>query len=65
MYFKNIIFNNFKMNEILPKSMKNLIKLCVKRPYEINSETISSLPKIFSPDDIIHNLLVAIRKLFC
>ena len=42
------------MNELIPKNVKNLIKLCVKRPLELNSNTYNCLPKIFSPDEIVH-----------
>lgn len=55
---------NYKseMNEILPVKIKTLIKLCVKRPWEIDKELYSSLPKLFSYDEIIHILVLAIHK---
>jgi len=50
------------MNQILPKTVKNLIKLCIKRPQDINIDVFKSLPKLFNPDEIIHTILLTIHN---
>lgn len=52
------------MNDLLGSpSLKLLIKLCVKRPFDITKKSIKNINLSLHPSEYCHIFLLAIRKI--